>query len=321
MSDDIQEPLYDVAHLGHIEVETPTPDDSLRFFVELLGMEIEARQGQSVYLRGFRDYERYCVKLTETAHPGLGHVALRTTSVAALHRRVASIERSGHGLGWTDGDVGHGPAYRFSDPDGHVFELYHESERYRPTETMRARLAHQPQRFIGRGVGVHRLEHVTLFASDVGCCRQFMQEHLGFRLREAFRLNDGREAGAWMSVTAQAHELTYVLDRSSAHGRFHHAAFWVDSREDVMRSADIFADNDVFIEAGPGKHTIVGTVFLYVYEPGGNRIEVTHGGYLAFDPNFEPIVWTEAEFARGPAWATRIPDSFNTYGTPIGASR
>ena len=30
-------PLHEVAHLGHIELLTPEPDASLRFFVDVLG--------------------------------------------------------------------------------------------------------------------------------------------------------------------------------------------------------------------------------------------------------------------------------------------
>ena len=43
------EPIHDLAHIGHAELLTPYPEDSLRFFVELFGMEIEHRQGQSVF--------------------------------------------------------------------------------------------------------------------------------------------------------------------------------------------------------------------------------------------------------------------------------
>ena len=59
------EPIHDLAHIGHAELLTPFPDESLRFFVELFGMEIEARAGRSVYLRGWGDYQRYSLKLTE----------------------------------------------------------------------------------------------------------------------------------------------------------------------------------------------------------------------------------------------------------------
>ena len=56
-----------------------------------------------------------------------------------LERRVAAVEATRLGVGWIDGDVGHGPAYRFTDPDGHVFELFYEVERYSPPPRPRAR--------------------------------------------------------------------------------------------------------------------------------------------------------------------------------------
>ena len=51
----------------------------------------------------------------------MGHFAYRATSPEALQRRVAVIEKSGRGKGWTDGDLGHGPAYAFTTPDGHTW--------------------------------------------------------------------------------------------------------------------------------------------------------------------------------------------------------
>ena len=64
--------IHDVARIGHAELLTPKPEESLRFFVDVLGMEEEARAGQSVYLRGWGDYLRYSLKLTESPRPGLG---------------------------------------------------------------------------------------------------------------------------------------------------------------------------------------------------------------------------------------------------------
>jgi catechol 2,3-dioxygenase len=45
------EPIMDVAHLGHLELLTPKPEESLRFFVDVLGMTESGRQGESAYLR------------------------------------------------------------------------------------------------------------------------------------------------------------------------------------------------------------------------------------------------------------------------------
>jgi catechol 2,3-dioxygenase len=163
----MSEPIRDLAHVGHAELLTPFPEESLRFFVELFGMEVEWREGRSVYLRGWGDYQRYSLKLTESDLPGLGHIALRAWSPEALERRVDAIERSGLGLGWMEGDHGHGPAYRFTDPDGHAMELYYEADRYEAPEGLRPALKNVPQRYVGRGAAVKRLDHVNLLARDV----------------------------------------------------------------------------------------------------------------------------------------------------------
>ena len=74
-----RELIHDVARIGHAELLTPKPEESLRFFTDVLGMEEEAREGQSVYLRGWGDYLRYSLKLTESPQAGLGHTALRAS--------------------------------------------------------------------------------------------------------------------------------------------------------------------------------------------------------------------------------------------------
>ena len=48
----LAEPIYDLAHLAHWEMLTPKPEESLKFFVDVMGMTETARKGDSVYLRG-----------------------------------------------------------------------------------------------------------------------------------------------------------------------------------------------------------------------------------------------------------------------------
>jgi catechol 2,3-dioxygenase len=49
---------------------------------------------------------------------------LRTRSAAALERRLAALRAEGAEVWQGEDSFGHGPAWRFRDPDGHVFELY-----------------------------------------------------------------------------------------------------------------------------------------------------------------------------------------------------
>jgi catechol 2,3-dioxygenase len=308
--------VIDLAHLGPVELLTPEPVASLTFFTDVFGMEVEGREGQSVYLRGWGDYQRWSLKLTEAPTSGMAMLGLRAWDEAALERRVAAVEATGLGEGWHEGDRGRGRSYRFRDPDGHVFELYHEVERYVPPPHLVPSLKNQPQRYVGRGAAVKRLDHVNLLAADVRGCRDFAVDQLGYRLYERIELDDGTESGAWMSVTTAAHELIYTADAYGARGRLHHVAYWVDTREEVLRAADLFLDHDVYIEAAPSKHGVAQGFFLYGYEPGGNRVEVTTGGYMVFDPQQPVVVWTEAERQLGQAWRVKTIPAFHTYGTP-----
>ena len=308
--------MSEVAHLGPVELLTPTPAESLHFFHELLGMEIEGQEGRSVYLRGWADYQRYSLKLTESSSSGLGCAGVRAWDQAALERRVAAIEASGLGEGWTDGDRGRGPSYRFRDPDGHLFEIYYEVERFEAPPHLRPAIRNQPQRYVPRGAAVARFDHLNILATDVRANRVFAQEALGYRLYERIELDDGSEAGAWLSATIAAHELIYTQDHHRARGRLHHLAFWVDTREECLRAGDIFVDAGIRIEFAPSRHAVARGFFVYVIEPGGNRVEVTTGGYFVYDPDHPAVVWTEAERERGQYWGNATVATFHTYGTP-----
>jgi catechol 2,3-dioxygenase len=247
----------------------------------------------------------------------MGHMAFRATSPEALERRVAIIEASGLGKGWTEGDLGHGPAYAFTTTDGHNMEIYYETEWYAPPPELKPSLKNQAQRFPAHGANVRRIDHVNLLTSDVAELRQFMENVLGMRTTEMIVLDNGKEAGAWVTTTNKTYDLAFTADHYGARGRFHHVTYALDSREEVLRAADIFLENGVYIETGPHKHAVQQTFFLYVYEPGGNRVEVdSAGARLMLAPDWQPVVWTETERRKGQAWGLKTIESFHTYGTP-----
>ena len=161
-------PLHDIAHLGHVELFTPAPERSLWYFRDVLGMSVVHEAGVSVFLRAWGDHAMSTLKLTEASHNGVGTIAWRAMSPAALDRRAAAIEAAGLGIGWSNGDFGRGRSYRFRDPDGHTMEIYYEEQRYEAPDDQRSHLKNQPQRFSGNGVGVRRTDHLALLAADVG---------------------------------------------------------------------------------------------------------------------------------------------------------
>jgi catechol 2,3-dioxygenase len=309
--------LHDVAHVGHVELLTPEPEKSLWFFTEVMGLTETGRDGASVYLRTWDDYELFSLKLTAHETSGIRVTALRAASQEALDRRVKAIEEAGLGIGWKDGEPGTGPTYVFRDPDGHEMRLYWESEWYQPPPGLAPALKNQAQAYPGRGICVRRLDHVNFLAAQVEPNGAFLEESLGARTTEQIRLDNGTISAQWLHFAQKSYDVVYSGDWTGSQGRLHHIAFATDTREDILRAADICLDNGVFIETGPHKHAIQQTFFLYVYEPGGNRIELCNPvARLVMAPDWKTVTWTEAERAKCQAWGLKTIESFHTHGTP-----
>ncbi len=312
---------FPVVQLAHLEILTPDPDRTWWFFHDILGLEETTRQGRSVYLRAYEDWYHHTLKITEGPQAGLGHIAWRVASEEALERLARRVEEAGFGRGWSDGDVGHGRAYRFETPEGHPMEILWEVEYYQPPEEKRTPLRNRPQKRPLRGVPVRRIDHVNVMAREVGPVREFLVDLLGFRVRERKLGKDGQEVGAWLSVSPLVHEIAVMRDATGARGRFHHVAYWYGYPQHLLDVADILVEQGVRLEAGPGKHGTTQAYFLYVFEPGGVRVELFGDtGYLIFDPTWKTVVWdvsNESDLERSSIWfGGRLPDTFYTYGVP-----
>ena len=310
------EPCFDIAHLAHVEMFTDRFEESLDFFTRVYGLKLSGHDERSAYLRAWDDYEYCSLKLTRSHTTGVGHVAYRASSPQALERRVKAIEASGYKVhGWIDGDLSHGPAFRFEDPFGHIFEIYWDTVKYQATGVDVPALKNTASAFTG--AAPRRLDHLNLLSSDVSEFRRFMQTCLGSRVTEMIQLDNGRIGGCWFTVNNKTYDLACTEEHGGGVGRLHHVTYATDQREDILRAADIFLQNGVHIETGPHKHAVQGTFFLYVWEPAGNRVELANAGArLILQPDGETVVWTETDRKKGQAWGLKTIDTFHTHGTP-----
>jgi catechol 2,3-dioxygenase-like lactoylglutathione lyase family enzyme len=119
---------------------------------------------------------------------------------------------SQHGIkgAWTDGEVGHGPAFRFPDPDGHLVEIYYETERFVATGDHVPGFKNLPQRYSPHGIAPRRLDHINLLAKDVKANREFFQKLLELRVTEQIMFDDGTEAGGSTHPTQVGREFYFA---------------------------------------------------------------------------------------------------------------
>ena len=211
-----------------------------------------------------------------------------------------------------------GRSFEFEDPDGHLMALYYDTEHYVPDDDDRPALKNQASAYPGRGINARRMDHINYLASDVNAAGEFWRDVMMSRESERVRLDDGRYGAWWFRFNQKSYDVVYSDDWTHQRGRFHHFAIAPDSREDILKAADICLENGIYIEYGPYKHAINQTFFLYVWEPGGNRIEfATAQGRLILDPDWPVVEWSQAERAKGQAWGMKTVPTFHTHGTPF----
>jgi catechol 2,3-dioxygenase len=280
-----------LSQLAHVEILTPAPDASLRFFTEVLGLEESGRSGDSVYLRGWGEFFHHTLQLTAAERPGLGHVGWRADGPEQLERAVAKLEASGAGEGWHDDAVGHGPAFRYRSPGGHLHELFWEVERYVPPPELASPFPNRPQRYVPRGVAARCLDHVTVATIDPETDARWFRDTLGHRFMEYTVIPERPDfvVFAMTTVCERGHDLGLVWDPSGVPARINHLAYFVDQREELLRAADVLLNADVAIEFGPGKHGMGEQDYVYFREPGGMRVELNAGGYRNYEPDWQTV--------------------------------
>lgn len=311
-----REPIFDVAQLGHTELLTPKLEESAIFFTEVYELHPVAETADSIYLRAWNDDVLTSLRLTASAHAGLGHVARRASSPQGLVRRVVALEGRGIEGRWIDGDVGHGPAYAFTAPGGHAMEVYFETEKCRPEPEQRSYLPNQPQKYAPHGVVAAHIDHFNLLVPDVRASRSFQEEVLDFKLRERLVPAGDAEVGAWLSLTTKAHDLALTREPADTDGRLHHLAYAVETREDVRRAAGLFMENGV-----PGvrarqasTHPGVLPVRVRTRRQPHRSARRRHTHLLAL---LRAGHLDHRSRGRGTAWGLLVPASFHTHATPV----
>lgn len=283
-----------ISQLAHVELITPKPAESLAFFTDVLGLELTEQEGQSAYLRAWGENFHSSLKLTEGPEPGLGHIGWRASGPDALAAAAKRLEEQGYGKEWIDGDKGHGKAYRYEGPGGHVEEIFWDVERYRAEGELAPLFPHRAQRFRPRGCAVRHIDHITVPTTDILADAKFRKEVLGYRFTGWTTPPHDPDLCVFAQCTTneQAHDLGLVPETSNRRGRMNHLGYWLDQKLDVHRAADVLLDHDVELEYGPGQHGMGEIIYLYFREPGGVRIELNSGGYRNYEPDLETVKWT-----------------------------
>ena len=119
---------YRISRLGTVEIRSLDLDRDLDYYVNVLGLQLTAREGRTAYLKGWDERHAYSVMLTGAAQAGMARMAFRTVDPEDLDYYENRLRKFSVKYDVIPEDYRRGRALRFTAPSGHVVELYSEMD-------------------------------------------------------------------------------------------------------------------------------------------------------------------------------------------------
>lgn len=274
---------------GHVQLRVLNIQDALAHYRDLLGLiEVETDQLGRVYLKGWTEVDQFSVVLRESDTPGMDFMAfkvLNDVTLAQLHQDLLA-----YGVAVEEIPAGElngcGRRLRFVAPTGHHFELF--AEKAQPGRYGVGN--HNPEAWPRdlTGMKAQRFDHCLLYGDDLDGTFKLFNEVLGFDLCEQVLTPDGERVAQFLTVSMKSHDVAFI--KHGEKNKFHHASFFLETWEDVLRAGDLISMTDTAIDIGPTRHGITHGQTIYFFDPSGNRNEVFCGGDN-FYPDHAPITW------------------------------
>ena len=275
--------LNGVLRPGYIQIRVTDIDAAAKHYVDRVGLhEVSREPDGRVYLRAWDEFDRHSVVLRPADMPGMDYVGFKVASEAELDGFARRIEAAGIKVEEVPAgeQPGLGRRLAFVVPTGHRIELFAEM-----ALSDNGPMTSNPElwREEPHGMRVTRLDHVNLHGPNIDDVVKFFTEVLDFSLVEAAQTPDGSIAAAFLSCSNKAHDIAFI--RRGEPGKFHHAAFSLESWHEVGQAADIIARYDIPLDIGPTRHGITRGQTIYFFDPSGNRNEVFSGGFIYYPDN------------------------------------
>lgn len=261
---------------GHVQIRVMDVEEAVKHYRDLLGLiEVERDQAGRVYLKGWTEVDKFSVVLRPADNPGMDFMGFKVLDNQTLEQLQQALTE--HGLEVEQIEAGElngcGRRIRFQAPSGHLFELYAEKEQTGKWGLSNVNPEAWPQNL--KGMKATRFDHCLLYGPNVQQTYELFRDVLGFSLAEQVIDPDGNKVAAFITASMKAHDVAFI--DCPEPGKFHHASFFLETWEDVLRAADLISMTDTSLDIGPTRHGLTHGKTIYFFDPSGNRNEVFCG--------------------------------------------
>ncbi|HKM14792.1 MAG TPA: catechol 2,3-dioxygenase [Marinospirillum sp.] len=287
---------------GHVQIRVLDLDEAVKHYVELIGLIETGRDDQGrVFLKGWTEVDKYSVILREADEPGMDFMGFKCVDEATLDSLAADVSKLGIEVKEIPaGDLPDcGRRMQFVAPTGHTFELYATKEQTGKWGISDVNPDAWPRGL--KGMKATRFDHCLLYGDDLeGNLKLF--ETLGFGLAEQVLDPEGNKAALFLTASMKEHDIAFIKHEEK--NKFHHASFYLDTWEDVLRAADLITMTNTSLDIGPTRHGLTHGQTIYFFDPSGNRSEVFCGGSY-FYPDHKTITWKAEDLGKAIFYHTR----------------
>ena len=280
---------------GHVQIRVLDMEEAMVHYRDRLGLiEVDADSQGRRYLKGWTEVDAFSVVLREADDPGMDFMGLKVSSEGALRQLERDLRDFGCGVSIIEaGELKHcGQRVRFDSPTGHWFEIYADKLQTGKWGVDDRNPDAWPEGL--KGMRANRFDHCLLYGDDLDGSLRLFRDVLGFHLAEQV-MDGGVRAAQFLSCSMKAHDIAFI--RHPEKGRFHHASFYLESWEGILRAADLISMHDIALDIGPTRHGLTHGQTIYFFDPSGNRTEVFSGGDYSY-PDHPVVTWDAEQIGK-----------------------
>ena len=274
-----------ITAIGHVALQVPDLDESVRWATTVMGLREAARDGGTSYLS--HGAPHHSLIYIQAGSGALDHVSVEAAdekSLDEINDRLAS-----RGLHTVDHqrEPGVKQSIRFHGPDGHLFEVF-------------VGLAQDQPRHTGNGVQPRKFGHPMLKSDRPRETQAFLEQVLGFR--QSDDVGDGTLL--FLRCNADHHGIGITKGGEG----LHHYAWEVENLGALGMLGDVLEKNNGRFLWGPGRHGAGGNLFTYHLDPAGCVVEYYADLIKVYDEaTYRPGIWQMSDYRFANLWGPGIP--------------
>ena len=232
-----------ISRFSYASMNVMDVDAAVRHYVHVVGLRETDRDEQGrVYLQAADVQDHHCLILNPAKSAGVEHIGFKVNDPADLDEAAAAVAAYGQPVTRIAAGAvkGQGEGIRFPLPSGQHMLLYFHADKIGYATGMENPSPVPPHGTPGGRVT--HLDHTLLSAQNPQDDVKFLTEVLDFSLTEKVVDPAGNTLAAFLTCSHTMHDLA-IGPGPDAH--FHHMAFGMDSRTEVIHGVDLLKENAV----------------------------------------------------------------------------